>query len=362
MKKNNLLIDKTMKAFERLSFRGIDVSDPFVWWPLNFVLYMPLYLPQFIRDFFPDYRLLRKSTPLEKIAQAFQYPTALWLGLVPLLNGSKMAGLKKEEGIKIILEFLKMLEFSMVGNIFCEDKKNIIWAKTKVKNLVKETNWLDTRSKPDFAKFFARLHSGLLSLDEAVFWNANCASREIHGPYKVKWENAPCQLIVREYYNLNEPQLLPKNLSSPYGSIITYSIYDSRVRFDFPILNDYTHDLPLIENTKAVWGFVERNGEIEVLDRKESIIRNCLLIEEKSFEIGSWAESLTKKEQVVETVNRYYYRVKPIRDLLRKDWQAPKPLLQSIRKKISSFKPVQEKKRMTKKQFHQIFDPRIDLE
>lgn len=349
-----------MKAFERVAYRSGGVDDPFAWWPVNFILYMPLYMSQFTRDFFSDYKLLRKSASLEKIAQAFQYPTALWLGLVPLLDGPKKAGLKKEEGIKIILEFLKMLEISMVGNIFCEDKRNIIWAKSKVNNLIKETSWLEIRLEPNFAKLFARLHSGLLSLDEAIFWNANCASREVHGPYKVKWKNTPSQLIIREYYNLNEPLFLPKSLSSPYGSVITYTIYNSGVHFNFPILNDYFHDQPLVENTKAVWGFVERNGEIEILDRKESIIRNCLLTEEKSFEIGSWVENLTRKEQVVETVNRYYYRVKPIWDLLGKDWRPPKLLIRNIKKKFSSFQPARRTGKMTKKQFYQIFDPRID--
>ena len=359
MKKNNLLIDKTMKAFERVAFMGGDFSDPFAWWPLNFILYMPLYMPQFTRDLCSDYRLLRKSTPIEKIAQEHQYPTALWLDLVSFLSGSKMAGLKKEEGIKIILEFLKMLENLMVGNIFCEDNRNIVWDEIEVKRIINRTSWVETKLKPDFAKLFARLHSGLISLDEAIFWNTNCATREVHGPYKVKWENTPCQLIVREYYNLNEPKLLPPNLSSPFKSVSTLTIYDPRVRFDFPILNDYTHDLPLVENTKAVFGVAIRHNKIELLNTKGALKETCELIEKKSLEIGSWAESLTKKEQVVETVNRYYYRVKPIRDLLGKDWQAPKPLVQSIRKKISSFKPVQEKKRMTKKQFYQIYDPRI---
>ena len=86
MKKNNLLIDKTMKAFERVAYRSGGVDDPFAWWPLNFILYMPLYMPQFTHDFRTDYWSLRKSTSLEEIAQAFQYPTALWLGLVPFLS------------------------------------------------------------------------------------------------------------------------------------------------------------------------------------------------------------------------------------------------------------------------------------
>lgn len=361
MRKDDLLIDKTLKAFERVAFRSGNLSSPFAWWPLNFILYMPLYMPQFTHDFRTDFWSLRKSKSIGEIAQAFQYPTALWLGLVPFLSKSREIDLEKRERVKIILEFLKMLEVSMTGNIFCEGGQNIVWDKKGVKNITQKTNWIDVKKRPDFTKLFARLHSGLISLDEAIFWNANCATREIHGPYKVKWKNTPCQLIIREYYNLNEPQLLPRNLSSSFKSVSTLAIYNSRVRFDFPILNDYTHDLPLLENTKALFGVAIRDNKIELLNNKRIIKKACESIEKDSLKIGSWVESLSEKERIIKTVDRYYYREKPIRDLLRKDWQPPKSLIQNIRKRFPSFQPIQRAGKMTKKQFYQMFDPRIDL-
>lgn len=360
MKKEDLLIDQMIEAFAKASYDSGKTLDPYAWWPINFLFYSPLYGKETSESFCADYLLLRKSKSLKEIAEAYKYPNAAWLALSRFIHAVKTAGLKKEERIKILLELLKILEFLMVGSIFCKDGRNLIWNKNKVQKMIKETKWIDTDLEPNFAKLFARLHGDLLSLDEAIFWNAVCQTRETHGPYDVKWKNEDCQLIVREYYNLEEPEFIPRNLSSPYKAVTTLTIYNPAVQFDFPVLNDYTHDLPLIENTRAVFGVAEKDGKKEILDKKKVIIKTCEKIEKETLKIGSWVESLSEEELVIETIKRIYYRMKPIRDLLGKKWQAPNAFLNKIRKDFSSFKPTRTRIKMTRKQFFKMCDPRID--
>lgn len=360
MKKDDLLIDRMLKAFDKATYGSGKILDPYAWWPINFLFYSPLFNKASSQSFCSDYILLRKSKTLKEIALAFQYPTAAWLALSRFIFAVKAAELKKNERAKIILEFLKMLKILMAGNIFCEDGSNLIWDEKKVKKLVRKTRWIDTNLKPNFAKLFARLHGDLLSLDEAIFWNAVCATREIHGPYSVRWKNSPCQLIVREYYNLKEQEFLPSNFSSPCKAVRTFTIYNTAVHFDFPVLNDYTHDLPLVENTMAVFGTVEKGRKKEFLDKEELVIKACNAIEKEAGKIGSWVENLSEREQVIESIKRIYYRVKPIRDLLGKRWQAPPALLEKVKKDFFSFKPKQTKLKMTRDQFYNLCDPRVD--
>lgn len=360
MKKSDFLIDRMLKAFTKAAYDSGKVLDPYAWWPINFLFYTPLYDKESSSSFCSDYELLRKSKSLREIALAFRYPNAAWLALSRFIFAVKSAGLEKKKRIKIILEFLNILKILMTGNIFCEDGRNLIWDENKVKRLVGKTQWIDTNLKPNFAKLLARLHGDLLSIDEAIFWNAVCATRETHGPYCIKWKNSVCQLIVRQYYNLKEPEFLPSNLFSPYRAVKTFTIYNTAVRFDFPVLNDYTHDLPSVENTRAVFGIAEKNGKKEFLDKEELVIEACEAIEKETMKIGSWVENLSEKEQVIESIKRIYYRMKPIRDLLRKKWQAPVNLLEKVQKEFSSFTPKQTKIKMTRKQFCNLCDPRID--
>lgn len=360
MKRNDFLIDKMLKSFDRAAYESGKVLDPYAWWPMNFLFYSPLFDEVSSRTFCADYLLLRKSKSPKEIALSFRYPNAAWLALSRFIFAVKSTVLKKSERIKIILEFLRMTELIMTGDIFCEDKRNLIWDKSKVKKLVRETPWIDTRSNPHFAQLFARLHGDLLSLDEAIFWNAACATRETHGPYRLNWNNSPAQLIVREYYNLREPEFLPPKVSSPYQAVTTFIVYNSAVHFDFPVLNDYTHDLPLVENTLAVFGFAQRDKEKEPLNNVRTVVEACNAIEEKTVKIGTWVEGLSKREQVIGSIKRVYYRMKPIQDLLGKKWQAPESFLDSVREKFSSFKPPETKVRMTRKQFYMMCDPRVD--
>jgi hypothetical protein len=360
MKKDNLLIDRMLKAFTKSGYDSGKVLDPYAWWPINFLFYSPLFDRETSQTFCSNYKRLRKSRSLREIASAFRYPNAAWLALSRFIFAVRAARLEREERIKILSEFLKMLSFLMVGDIFCEDGRNLIWDEDKVKELVRKTQWINTDLKPNFAKLFARLHGDLLSLDEAIFWNAVCATRETHGPYSVKWRNLPRQLIVREYYNLKEPEFLPPNLSSPYEAVRTFTIYNTAVLFDFPVLNDYTHNLPLVENTMAVFGLVERGRKKEFLDTEELVIKACNTIEKATWRIGSWVENLSEREQVTESIKRVYYRVKPISNLLGKRWQAPLSFLERVKEDFSSFKPKRTSLDMTKEQFYAICDPRID--
>jgi hypothetical protein len=356
------LINRALKAFDKASYQTGKHYDPLAWWPLNYINYFPLYVGRQTEDLYTDYQLLRQSKSVAEIAREFGYPSAVWLNLIPFLSGTKHLGVTKSERVKSLLEFLQMLEILMSGNIFCEDGQNLVWDNNQVKNFLRESSWVETGSVGNISRLFARLHGDLLSLDEAIFWNANNVTREVHGPYKITWGRTTGQLIVREYYDLDGLEFLPPGLTSPYKSVKTFTIYSARVRFDFPVLNDYTHDLSLVDNTKAVFGIAESDNGVELLNTEERLIKSCERIEKANSRITACVESLDRIEQVIEGVKRHYYHAKPIRDLLGKKWQVPEGLLINIRQQFSSFVPDTAAEKVTREQFYAQYDPRIDVQ
>ena len=270
----------------------------------------------------------------------------------------KAMGLKRKERIDLALQFLEMVRVRMSGNIFCEDNRNIVWSEGRVMELMSNTKWISA-DKKGIRVLFQTLHAGLLSLNEAIFRNANNVAREVHGPYRVRYKGRPMQLLVREYYDLEAPGLEPGMRNFPYKSVETYVLYDTQVNFYFPVLNDYSHDLPLSDHTLYIFGKVREKGGERALTSKSRLQKVYKEIEKKSNQISMAVESKSRDEQVLESLRRVYYRGKVLRDALNKDWEPPKGLMERVEKDLSTF-PNPKRRNMTKKQFYTRMDPRID--
>lgn len=356
---NDILIDKMIKALDRAALESKKYEDPFAWWPINYSMYTFLFLNDIYGEYFRDFESLKKKYSLREIAALFKYPTAIWLFLVTAVRAMKSLRMPKEKRIKITVDILKMIQFRMSGNIFCENKKNIIWTAKKAQNFVYKTKWVSTRYSKSVDRFFKRLHAALISFDEAVFWNANCATREIHGPYDVVFKGKNAQLLVRNYYNLYAPDLELKLIDFPYESVVTYTLYDTKVKFDFPVLNDFRHDLPLTGHTLAVWGETRKKGK-RIFIAKEKILESlCKDIEKKCFEVAIKVESMTRDEHVLESLRRVCYRGKVLKHALNKSWKPEEKLMERVKKDLEGFASPKFT-RMTKKQFYTRTDPRID--
>lgn len=358
-KESDILIGKMIRALDKAAYESGKISDPFAWWPINYIFYDQLYIEELHKSYLKDLDFLKKKYGLKKVAETLKYPTAIWLLLVTAVRAVKRIGLSKKERTKIILDFLKMIDICMSGNIFCEDGKNIIFNRKKIKRVVNATKWVDVRREDYIKKLIGRLHASLLSMDEAIFWNANCATREIHGPYKINYEGKPGQLIVREYYILKAPDLVKELRGFPYESFETYTIYDPTVEFDFPVLNDFTHNHSLPEHTIAFFGKVVEDGKEKKLDKRELLEVACNILEKKSFEISMKVERMSQDEKVLESIRRVYFRVRELRAMVGKGWEPPKELMEKAKETLKTY-PKPKHRSITRKQYYKAIDPRIN--
>src|SRR3989338_1848437 len=118
--KNDKLIDNMVEALAKAAYDSGKVLDPNAWWPLNYLMYRTLFFADYYKDFLGDYEEVKRPYSLEHIAEAFKYPTAIWLALVNLPGTMRILGFDKSARVKVTLEFIEMLRLRMVENIFNE--------------------------------------------------------------------------------------------------------------------------------------------------------------------------------------------------------------------------------------------------
>lgn len=357
--KMDKLIDKMLQALGKAAYDSGKVLDPNAWWPLNYLMYRSLFFTEYYQDFIRDFEQVKRKYSLKRIADVYKYPTAIWLTLVNLPATMKMLEYDKRKRIEITLEFIRMMKMRMAGNVFCEDNKNAVWGNEKIGQVMKTAKWMDASEDRELVRLYGRLHANLVSFNEAVYWNANCSTREVHGPYNVMYKGRKAQLIVREFYNLHATGLVPLLKNFPYYSCTTFTLYDPEVSFDFPVLNDYTHNVSLSGHTIAVCGEVCTARSKIALGTIDEVEKVCKQFEDKGSEIANYVESMDRKRQVVESVLRVYFRSREIKKLLGKDWKPSGERLYKIEKAFESF-PEPTWRKLTRTQYLNLIDPRVN--
>lgn len=335
------------------------IFDPYRWWPRSYIPYSQLFFLDFNKGWYSDFKILKRKYSLKKISGTLGYPTAIWLILAPALRVLKVIEPNKKKRIELVFNFLDMIQYQKSGDIFCEDGQNVVWNEDRVKKFMQKTEFIDVSSKIKLKKLFSRLNADLISWVEAVFWSANCAAREIHGPYEVVHNKITCQLIVREYYHPKESLLEPKTSDLRYSSIRTYSLYDKKVKFHFTVLNDYSHDKSLLENLIAFHAEAKDKKKVVSLDNEKKIEKVCGEIEKKIEEIAKHVEKTDRNQQVLGSVRRIYFRVHKLKTLAGKRWQPDKKLLQKVGKDLENFK-VPDPPKITRAEFYKLMDPRVE--
>ncbi len=217
-------------------------------------------------------------------------PSRIWNWIVNILLGSKMSKVDKEKVIYLVNRLLDLLEKSMEGNCFCEDKTHRI--------IKPDIKWIKTDAFTEkIKKEISKLHAQLMCYNQTLYWVLNCAFREIHGSYKVMFEGKPAQLIIREYFNLNL-----KGNKLPFNYVKTETIYDKDINFDFFVLNDFLWDKKIEDHMLDSKCFFD---DKEIVNFEEIKYFSRALGEankQESYKIFS----LSREEKILGLVERFY--------------------------------------------------------
>jgi hypothetical protein len=201
------------------------------------------------------------------------------------------------------------------------------------------------------------LNGSLLAYSEAIYFSANCTVRDIHGPYAVTYQRAPCQLLVRDYYQLRNDRLEPETMTIDLDAVRTYSLYNQHVHFSFSVLNDYISDAPLSTCVIAHAAELSSGDATIVAGGLPDIQRVNEQLSRVIADVTQRTRNASSADQTLEIIRRTYYRASPISNAVGADWEPSHNFLATIRSGLNDFRGSMPPQ-MTREAFGELVDPR----
>lgn len=282
-----------------------------------------LFLKEYTSEFLRDLTGLKdKGHPYNYFGKLFNNPSRLMRMAHLLLKGAKLNNMPLEEQRGLILEILKIIKILKGGNIFNEDKTNIILNEHQLKSLIKNIPLL--KSSEDTAKLIQRLCGVLWSYSETPYFVAHDIGMEQHGLYD--FESG--KIMIRDFFNLKPIELWPECEKFPFKEVRIICLYNKRFKVDFDVFNNiYPNEGNSVEDLKQF--YLEADNKALNLEEIDNLINiSSSIIQSISEKI----ESMSEREIAKKYADIYWYRKRPLRDALNKDWRPTRHIYENIEK------------------------------
>jgi hypothetical protein len=142
---------------------------------------------------------------------------------------------------------------------------------------------------------------------------------EFHGPYDIGNRKS---LVVREYYDLRPEAVWPYTTNFPYEEMLLHEIYEGfSQKYNF--MNHTVTSDPFPQRLQKIHVSVLQQSKWRVVEIRDldSILASILnSIVEGMREVKNYS----KKDMLRKYVEMHYLILKPLTDLLSKDWTPPK--------------------------------------
>lgn len=293
-------------------------------WPVKFNSIMHLFMKEFSMEFLDDFnKLIKCGFELHTIAKSFGNPARIYRIINPVLYGMKQALFSVASQRNITLLMIDMVDSMKYGSAFNEDGKNILLSPYEVENLFNEKKFNTVSNNT--IRTLSRLFGVAWSYTEALFFRAHDVTKEIHGPYKIQnFSNK--QLVVREYKNLKNREIWTDISPFPWNEIKVYTVYTDKCNLQIDAYNHLflnSGNLP----SEMISNFIEADGQELSNEHITKAIDNMLLIITEIQDIiikTDWKFSAKKYAEI------YWYRKKPLCDLLSRNWRVPEHVFSKI--------------------------------
>lgn len=312
-------------------------------WPIKFNTIMHLFIDDFAKEFLDDFELLQsRNISIEEIAQKFENPARVYRIINPIIFGMKRMKLDLKFQRQFVLSLLDIAAALKSGSVFNEDGRNMILSSLKIEKLKNDMNFNEADHKS--SAMIHRFCGVMWAYTESIFFRAHDVTKEIHGPYKLDNERI---LLVREYLNLNPSEIWEGVPLLPFKKIAIYGIYKNSLNIKIDAYNHLFH-----EGGNYNEDLLSYRIEVE---GKEIGLEEMMHYTEQMFEtitkIHSWAEKADLHEKATKYAEIYWYRKKPLRDCLGRDWSLEKSVIEKINEGEIDERRV---KNMTKEQIERL--------
>jgi hypothetical protein len=290
-------------------------------WPIKFNSIMHLFMEEFTKEFLEDFEKL-KSSEKRAVAKEFKNPDRVYRSIHSLIYGMKKMKYSISRQREIVLELLELVGIMKKGSVFNEDGSNIIYDQDKIRKIY-EDKCFRLVSKND--SILIQKFCGILwAYTEAIYFRAHDIPKLIHGSYKL--DGTFNNLFIRDYMNLNTADFWYGIEFLPVNEICIYTEYKDNLKVDIDSYNhvsmksgNYIEDLE--------YCYIEADGKEIGLDE---ILKYIPIIENAIRSINKWVEKSDWREITKRYADIYWYRKKPLRDLLNIEWKVPDKVREEI--------------------------------
>lgn len=324
-------------------------------WPIS-IVEVNWYLSQFMprEVYFLIKKLKEKGLSTKGIAKLFWGPS----GFIHLLYCADFTfeGLTSEQSAEFVENVVDLISCYRKKDLFCENWKNILWSKEKVKSMISKYDFIETKNNGDISKTLAKLNTVLWQYCILIQIGHRAYSHEFHGPYNL--ENGEI-LLVREYYNLKPVQVWPFTNKLPVEKLTSFEVYkDIDIRLDMFNHLDTSALLP-----QKLQRFCIIMGDSKVVKRGE--INQAFDSAINTLEIGNtFIKGFTKRDWVKKLIEMRCFWLKNKAFVGGVDWKpdaeilalpnrlpeaekATQQYMQSMRNRVVGAEPKQAVDRIT---------------
>ena len=308
--------------------RSLHGEPPFFIWPAPYSTpaECEFYLAdEFLNSFYTDIvQLQRGGNDLKSIAEMLKKPSKIAQTIWPFGHVVNVNEKFRKKLIELASTIVDLLSFYRKAP-FNSGGKNIIWSQNEVRKFLSDNKIIESTDDA-FKKskmLISRLEGTLWLYSELLYFSIHEVCKEFHGPYILPDGKF---VLIREYYDL-KPEFWAFTKDMPYQNILMFEIYreDTDIIFDF--FGKLRSEKPIIHNLEGFSVLVDQKPITTYKDIKriyESIVRIS--------NIGAkYAGDLSRLQIMGKFVDSYYYILKPLKDVLIKDWKPPKTILDDIK-------------------------------
>lgn len=293
-------------------------------WPVKFNSIMHLFGEDFSESFLEDIRVLcEKGYSIQEMALSFGSPARIYRIINAIIYGMKQKKVPLKDQRRVVLYLLDMVQCLKYGSPFNEDGRNIVLSSDQV-----DRDYLENifhRAEENEAIYLQRFCGIMWAYTEAIFFRAHDVTKEIHGPYVIPAKTD--KLLVREYLHLDVQSIWGDFVNLPANNIKIYTVYDKNLSLS---IDAYNHLFLCGGN------YVKSLKEYRVeIDGKEASIDQLMhlvpYMQETIRKIHEWIKETSWKEHACKYADIYWYRKKPLADMLNKSWEVPEQVYEKIR-------------------------------
>lgn len=292
-------------------------------WPIKINSVMHLFLEKFSQEFLEDLEQLRfKGVSNKEIGDSFGNPARLYRIIDPIIFGMKRKCVPLSRQREIVISLLDIVKSMKHGSEFNENGCNVILNPKELSEVIKIKNF-KVANKED-SKLLHKFCGIMWAYTEAIFFRAHDVTKEIHGLYANPEISG--NLLVREYLHLCPKEIWGNIDFIPYKNIRIYTIYNNNIKLNIDSYDHLFHCGGSYIDDLISYA-IEVDGKYFDLSDVSSLISQMGNV---ISSIHSWVNQNNWKAIVNRYADIYWYRKKPLREILGIDWTVPVEVRESI--------------------------------